>query len=265
MNKRLNTYPLYQPDGYRQLITFKSPPGMGEEELKGWIADHAERAKRLPGLKWYTLCFVFGPIDYADGTPGQPPPFDAYEEMYFDSLEDLRQAYQSNLMQSELKEMVKRGLFDTEDFRRGVWAEANIVKMKGLSSPPTQKDCARIFGGCKRAEGMSRKDLKDWYYGHAERVIDTDGRMIIPEIIGYIHNFTLEDSPFGPPFVDAYCNNWWATREDMFMTLAGEIWRGQLEHREEHIDAYDPALFIGALAIELPIDLPDEPAQAGAG
>ena len=147
-------------------------------------------------------------------------------------------------------------LFVDPDLFHGVWAEANIIKMKGLISPPKQRDCARIFGGCKRAGDMSKKDLKDWYYGHAERVLDDEGRMIIPEIIGYIHNFSLEDSPFGEPFVDAYCNNWWATKEDMFKTFNGDIWKRQLEHREDHIDVYNKSLFIGALAMEHIIDLP---------
>jgi hypothetical protein len=103
---------------------------------------------------------------------------------------------------------------------------------------------------------MSKKGLKDWYYEHAERVLDDQGRMIIPEIIGYIHNFVLEDSPFGTPFVDAYCNNWWATREDMFKTFNGDIWKGQLVHREDHIDVIDKSLFIGATAMEHIVDLP---------
>jgi hypothetical protein len=248
-------YRYYQPDGYRQLITLKCPKGMGRDELNEWFMKHAEKMKYISGLTWYTLCFTFNTIDYADGSPGQPLAFDAYEELYFKSLDDLKNAYSSDVMQTELGEMSGRGLTDPELFH-GVWAEANIITMKGLVSPPKQRGCARIFGGCKRAGDMSKKDLKDWYYAHAERVLDEEGRMIIPEIIGYIHNFSLEDSPFGEPFVDAYCNNWWETREDMFKTFDGDLWKGQLVHREDHIDAFDKSLFIGALAMEHIVDLP---------
>jgi hypothetical protein len=249
-------YKYYQPDGYRQLVALTCPEGMRKADLKDWFLKHSEKVKYIPKLKWYTVCFTFDTIDYADGSPGQPLAFDVYEELYFGSLENLKAAYQTDIMKSEFEDMKKQGLTAPGLFH-GVWAEANIITMKGLVSPPKRKDCARIFGGCKRSPGMSKKDLKDWYYGHAERVLDGEGRMIIPEIIGYIHNFSLEDSPFGKPFVDAYCNNWWATKEDMFRTFSGDLWKGQLEHREDHIDMNDKTLFIGALAMEHIVDLPE--------
>jgi hypothetical protein len=248
-------YAYYQPDGYRQLITASCPPDMTRQRLEELFLVHSEKLKYLPGLTWYTLCFTFNTIDYSDGSPGEPLQFDAYEELYFSSLEDLKTAYRSSIMQDELNNLAQNGLSE-QGILNGVWAEANIIKMKGLSSPPEQRGCARIFGGCKCTKEMSRKDLKDWYYGHAERVLDEEGRMIIPEIIGYIHNFTIDDSPFGKPFVDAYCNNWWATKEDMFKTFNGDIWKGQLVHREDHIDVHDKTLFIGALAMEHIVDIP---------
>lgn len=247
-------YEYYQEDGYRQLIAFKCPPYMSKETLKEWLLEHSQKAKYLPGLRWYTLCFTFDKIDYSDGSPGEPLQFDAFEEMYFHSLDALKKAYESNIMQSELAHMAEDKL-DYPGLFNGVWAEANVIKMKGLSSPPSQKNCARLFGGCKRAHGMTKRELKDWYYAHAERVLDEDGRMIIPEIIGYIHNFSVDDSPFGEPFVDAYCNNWWSSREDMFKSFNGDIWQAQLKDREGHIDIHDKSLFIGALGIEHIVDL----------
>jgi hypothetical protein len=230
---------------------------MTKDTLKKWLFGHSERVKYLPGLRWYTLCFTLGGIDYSDGSPGEPIQFDVFEEMYFESFDDLKRAYDSNIMQSELKIMAENKLDDPDIFH-GIWAEANIIVMKGLSSPPKINNCARIFGGCKRTGEMSKKDLKDWYYSHAERVLDEEGRMIIPEIIGYIHNFSLDDSPFGKPFVDAYCNNWWKSVEEMNKTFSGDIWQGQLEHREDHIDAYDKTCFIGATAIEHIVELRHE-------
>ncbi|KPJ89467.1 MAG: hypothetical protein AMS17_01745 [Spirochaetes bacterium DG_61] len=249
-------YGYYQPDGYRQLITIKCPDHMKRDDFNDWIVDHAQREKYVPGLRWYTVCFTFNTIDYSDGSPGLPVKFDVFEEMYFSSLKDLKGAYGSDVMHKELYFMAEKGLMEPDIFN-GLWAEANIIKMKGLTSPPKQKNCARIFGGCRRTKEMSKKDLKDWYHSHAERVIDEEGKMIIPEIIGYTHNFSLDDSPFGIPFIDAYCNNWWASIEDMFKTFSGDIWRGQLEHREDHIDAYDKSFFIGALATEHIVDLPN--------
>jgi hypothetical protein len=249
-------YKHYQPDGYRQLITLSCPSNIKREDFRVWFLEHSERVKYLPGLKWYTLCFTFDTIDYSDGSPGRPLQFDFYEELYFASLNDLKKAYGSDLMKQELKDMAGNGLV-SPDYMRGVWAEANIIKMNGLVSPPKQKNCARIFGGCKCTDRMTKRKLKDWYHAHADRVIDHEGSMIITEIIGYIHNFTIEDSPFGKPFVDAYCNNWWATKEDMLKTFKGDVWNGQLEHREEHIDIQDSSLFIGATAMEHIVDLPD--------
>jgi hypothetical protein len=244
-------YRYYQADGYRQLVTFRKPQNMSASSLKKWVLDHSERVKHISGLRWYTLCFTFDTIDYSDGSPGRPLEYDAFEELYFVSLDELKRSYDSTIMQEELWKMKESGI----GFR-GVWAEAFVIKMKGLSSPPEKNGCARLFGGCKRAEGMTKKDLKDWYYAHAERVLDSEGRMIIPEIIGYIHNFCLEDSPFGVPFVDAYCNNWWNTKEEMFQSFDGEVWKGQLKDREVHVDTHDPSLFIGSLGIEYVVDLP---------
>lgn len=247
-------YSLYQEDGFRQLITLKCPPHMSKKELKDWWFKHAEKAKNLKGLKWYTVCFTIGRIEYSNGSQGQQPPFDGYEEMWFPTLDILKEAFNSKIMKDGLSDMSNYKL-DGPEFFHGLWAEGNIVKMKGLTSPPKQKGCYRLFGGCKCRSGMSKKELKDWYHQHAERVIDEKGKMIIPEIIGYTHNFSIDGSPFGQPLVDAYGNNWWSSLDEMKKTLAGDIWKSQLEDREDHLDTYDKSLFIGAVAEEYIIDI----------
>lgn len=250
-------YELYQPGGYRQLITLKCPSNKTREELKDWwLNTHAEYIKNLSDLRWYTVCFAFEPIGYSNSSPGNPLQFDGYEELYFDSLDDLKKAYQSDIMKSSFGDMSNIGL-DNPKLFSGLWAEANIIKMEGLSSPPKQKGCYRIFGGCNRTPGMTKKDLKDWYYEHAAYQINEEGKMINAGIIGYIHNFSLDDSPFGLPFVDAYCNNWWGSLEDMRKTFESDIWKNHsLGDRERHIDIYDKSLFVGAVAEEHVINLP---------
>jgi hypothetical protein len=217
--------------------------------------EYTKITKKLQKLRLYTVCFTLESVDYSDGTPGNPLQFDGFEELCFNSLDDLKKAYQSEVMKESFADMSKRG-FDNPELFHGVWAEANVIKMKGLRSPPKQKGCYRIFGGCKRALGMSKKELKDWYYQHAACLINNERRMIILEIIGYIHSFSLNDSPFGPPFVDAYCSNWWASLEDMRKTFNSNIWKSHsLGDRESHIDASDKSLFVGAIAKEYIIDL----------
>lgn len=248
-------YKLYQRDGYRQLITLKCPPHMTKGKLKDWwLNKHAKRVRNLQGLRWYTVCFTFESVDYGDGSPVQPSPFDGYEELYFDSLDNLKKAYQSDIMKSSFDNMAERGLYNPK-LLNGLWAEANVIMMKDLSSPPKQKGCYRIFGGCKLGPKMTKKDLKDFFYDHADRIIDKQGIIIIPEIIGYIHNFSLDDSPFGKPFVDAYCNNWWNSLAEMKKTFKGDVWKSQVQDREKHIDNYDKSLFVGALAEEYIIDI----------
>lgn len=247
-------YPLYKSDGYRQLITLKCSGQMTKDDLRGWWFKRSEKVKKLLNLKWYTLCFTFDTVNYSDGSPGCDLKFDGYEEIYFNSYDDLVCAYDSKIMQDGFDE-IKNFESNNQIICNAVWAEAFAVKMKGITSPPKQKGCYRIFGGCIKKDDMSYEDLKKWYHGHAAKVIDKNGKMIIPEIIGYIHNFTLNNSPLGKPFVNAYCNNWWASFEDMKKTFSGNIWQGQLIHREEHIDDEDKSLFIGALAQEYIIDL----------
>ena len=143
-------YELYEYDGYRQLLTFKCPDSMKIQKLQEWSKAHASRVRFLPQLRWYTICYTFDKIDNSDGSPGEPLRFDVFEEMYFNSIEDLKYAYDSDIMQQELSAMHVENLDDPALFN-GVWAEANIIKMKGLRSPSRQDGCARLFGGCKRA------------------------------------------------------------------------------------------------------------------
>jgi hypothetical protein len=41
----------------------------------------------------------------------------------------------------------------------------------------------------------------------------------------------------------------------MKKTFASDVWKSQLEDREDHLDAFDKSLFVGALAEEHIIDI----------
>ncbi len=235
-------YDLYREADYRQIMTVRRPPSLGAEDLKDWFLSHAERMRKLPGLKWYTILFT------VEGSPFGSPPFDAYEDLWFSSREDLEKAYRSRIMEKERVEMHARKLDEPSRFQ-AAWMRENIVAMRGYDSIPA-RDSVRMVGICKRPPSMTPKALKDWYYQHAARVIDSEGRMIIPGIRWYTHCFILADSPFTPVPFEGCAENWWDTLEEMRRDFDGEIMKSQLQDREENIDIVDPSFFHGAWAPE---------------
>lgn len=235
-------YELYKEADYRQIMTVQCPPSFTKFNLEEWFFLHAGRMKNLPGLKWYAVLFTI------EGSPFGPPPFDAYEELWFGSLEELKKAYKSQIMQHELEELKARKLDEPTRFQ-ATWMRENIVTMKGYDSIPARSS-VRLVGICKRPPNMSRKALKDWFYQHAARVINQDGYMIIPGIRWYTHSFVIDDSPFKPISFEGCAENWWDTLEEMIRDFGGEIMKSQLKDREENIDIVDPSYFQGAWATE---------------
>ena len=183
-------YPLYREADYRQIMTVKCPPTCKRADLQDWFLQHARRMRKLPGLKWYTVLFT------VEGSPFGEPPFDAYEDLWFGSLADLRASYDSAIMRRELEDLRARKLDDPTRFQ-AAWMRENIVTMKGYDSIPA-KDSVRLVGICRQPPTMSRSALIDWFYQHAARVIDRDGKMVIPGIRWYTHSFLLE-SPLSVP------------------------------------------------------------------
>lgn len=225
-------YDLYIKNGYKQLITLKCPLVMGKENLKKWWFEHAQRVKKLPGLKLYTVIFT------EEETFGPPKPFDGFEEMWFESIGDLRNAYYSKIWQKEIAQMDKDYLYHPQYFQ-GIWEEGYIVKMTGLTAGiPKSKGLIRLFGGLKRKQNMSLKQIKDWYYLHATMALDKDGKMTIPGIIGYTHSFSII-SPYGPSFVDAICGNWWLNLEEIKRDFKYSNMLSQVEHGKESWDYND--------------------------
>lgn len=240
-------YDLYKKAGYRQIMTIKCPESLKIDELRKWWFARAERMKNLPALKWYTICFSL------DCSPFGRPAFDGYEELWFDNLGGLKEAYDSDIMKQELKDISNHELDNPDLFQAG-WLEENIVMMKGYDHIPDKRGMVRLTGICKLPPTMTKKALKDWFYQHAERVIDKNGFMIIPGIRWYTHCFAI-NSPFGTPKIDGCAENWWESLEEIKRDFDGEVMKSQLEDREENIDIVDPSYFQGIWADEFIIDL----------
>jgi len=241
-------YDLYKKAGYRQIMTLKAKEGMNRQELMDWWFDRAENIKKLPGLKWYTVNFTL------DCSPFGQPAFDGFEELWFSGLEDLKNAYDDSIMDEGFKKMKEIGLYK-KGLMQATWLEENIVELIGYDSIPDDKGMVRLTGICKQPPNMSRKDLMDWFYQHAARVIDEDGKMIIPGIKWYTHCFSIE-SPFGESDIDGCAENWWGSLEEIKRDFEGEVMQSQLEDREEAIDVVDPSYFQGVWSDEYVIELP---------
>jgi hypothetical protein len=242
-------YALYKKGGYRQIITIKCPEPLSIEELKKWWLERADKMRLLSGLKWYTVNFTL------DCSPFGKPAFDGFEEMWFATLKELKNAYDHELMQQGFSDIRNRG-FDRGDLFQAAWLEENIVKIKGYEKIPDRKGMVRLTGICRQPPGMSGKGLVDWFYQHAARVIDGEGRMIIPGIRWYTHCFSV-DSPFGVSAIDGCAENWWDSLEEIKRDFDGEVMKSQLEDREEAIDSVDPAYFQGAWSVEYVIKIPE--------
>jgi hypothetical protein len=214
-----------------------------------WWFDHAEKMKRLPGLRWYTILFSLQP------SPFGSPAFDGFEELWFESLDALKGAYATRTMQREL-ENIRKHEFDDPSRFQGAWLEENVVTIKGSERIPDKKGMVRLTGICKLPPTMKKKDLKGWFYQHAARVIDADGRMVIPGIRWYTHSFALDNSPFGVSPFYGCAENWWDSLEEMKRDFDGEIMKSQLSDREDNIDIVDPSYFQGIWANEYIIDIP---------
>jgi len=241
-------YDLYKKAGYRQIITLKAPGSMSKKELMNWWFDRAEKIKHIPKINWYTVNFTL------DCSPFGPPAFDGYEELWFSTLEDLNSAYNNIIMQNGFEEMKEEGLYDKK-LMQAAWMRENIVELKGYDKIPDREGMVRLTGICKQPPDMTKKDLMDWFYQHAARVIDEKGRMIIPGIRWYTHCFSIK-SPFGESNIDGCAENWWDSLEEIKKDFDGEVMKSQLDDREGAIDAVDPSYFQGIWSDENVIKLP---------
>lgn len=240
-------YKLYKKAKYRQIMTLKCPENLDKESFKQWWFERTDKIKNAPGIKWYTLNFTL------DCSPFGKPAFDGFEEIWFDSVNDLIMAYEHEIMKEGFKDIKKQGLGSPETMQ-AAWLEENIVTLKGYSEIPSKNKMVRLTGICTQPPNMSRKDLIDWFYQHAARVIDKDGRMIIPGIKWYTHCFAIY-SPFEKSNIDGCAENWWYSLEEIKKDFEGDVMQSQLEDREQNIDVIDPAYFQGVWSDEFVIKI----------
>ena len=150
--------------------------------------------------------------------------------------------------------MEKKHLYRPEYFQ-GTWLEGNVVKMKGYEKIPTHKGCYRLFGSVKRPSTMTRKDLKDWFYNLAMRVIDSNGVMQVPGIIWWTHDYNLINSPYGPSFADCVASDWYYSFDEIKKEAENELMKAQFAYGLETIDFNDPKVFQSGWAEQFVIDL----------
>jgi hypothetical protein len=240
-------YELYKKADFRQIITIKCPDALSMADLKKWWFERAEKMKKLPFLKWYTVNFTLGCSPFGE------PSFDGFEELWFSKVNELKMAFETDIMQKGFDNIKNMG-FDRDKYMQAAWLEENIVRLKGYESIPDREGMVRLTGICTQPPTMTRKGLTDWFYQHAARVIDENGKMIIPGIRWYTHCFAI-DSPLGKSKIEGCAENWWDSLKEIQDDFNGEVMQSQLKDREEAIDVVDPSFFQGVWSDEYVISL----------
>lgn len=106
---------------YCQMGTLRCSSGMSIAELKKWwLEEHAETGKHLAGLKWYTVLFP------ARDAPWGIPPFDGYASVWYDSVDELKTAAGSEIMQGQMED-VRRHNMDNPELSKVVLADEYII------------------------------------------------------------------------------------------------------------------------------------------
>jgi uncharacterized protein (TIGR02118 family) len=73
---------------YKMIFGAKRRPGMSREEFgRYWLTVHAEKAKKVPGIKRYVISLA---PDLSGG--GRELPFDGFAEVWFESMDAMRRS-----------------------------------------------------------------------------------------------------------------------------------------------------------------------------
>ena len=109
---------------YKMIFGAKRKPGMPMEEFRAyWLGPHAEKARKVPGIKRYVINLL------ADlGGSGREMPYDGFAEIWFNSPEDMRLSARSPEIKVVLADEVN--LFDLST-RWSVIVEENIMIDEG--------------------------------------------------------------------------------------------------------------------------------------
>lgn len=80
----------------------KAAPGMSREEFRRrWVDGHAPIARRFPNLKGYRINVA---IDEYQAMEGELP-YDGTAELWWDSLEDMREAFDSPVAEAAVADV----------------------------------------------------------------------------------------------------------------------------------------------------------------
>lgn len=91
---------------YKMIFGAKRRPGMSREEFgRYWLTVHAEKAKRVPGIKRYVINLA---PDLSGS--GRALPYDGFAEVWFESEEAMRLSGRSPELQVVLDD--EKNLFD---------------------------------------------------------------------------------------------------------------------------------------------------------
>ncbi len=215
---------MYKQGMYKQMGSIKSPNHMSKKDLIDWWLNHHSLTGRLiPNLQFYTVNFTL------DDTPFGPPPFDGYADNSFITLEQLKEGGTSKEMDFQIDD-VKKYKLDNPELCQIVWAEEYIIEVPGgFENIPEKKGMYKQMGSIKCPPSMDKKQLKDWWLNkHAK-----NGRNL-PGLKWYTVNFTLDDTPFGPPPFDGYAEIWFDEFETLKEAYNSDIMLQQMEDVKEH-------------------------------
>lgn len=238
---------MYKKGIYRQMGLLKKPSHMTRKDFEDWLLNiHAEKGKFLPNLKRYSYCLTLDSIPSLN-----PPYYDAFAEAWFDSLDSLKEANDSDVMKGQIEDVEKHYKGEESKLVKVIWAKEYIIDLPGDGKEaPNNKEMYCQMGHLKCPSHMTQEDLKDWWLNtHAET-----GKFL-EDLRWYTVLFTLKDSPFGTPSFDGYAEVWFDNFEALKDSFKSDIMKTQFEDVKKHgLD--DPALHKIVIAKQFLIELP---------
>jgi uncharacterized protein (TIGR02118 family) len=105
---------------FKMIFGAKRKPGMSREDFSAyWLGPHADKARKVPGIKRYVINLA---PDLSGS--GREMPYDGFAEAWFESLEDMRMSNRS----AELKLVLadEPNLFDLST-RFSVIVQENVI------------------------------------------------------------------------------------------------------------------------------------------
>ena len=114
---------------YKMIFGAKRKPGMSREDFgRYWTTVHAEKAKKVPGIKRYVINLA---PDLSGS--GREMAYDGFAEAWFENEEDMRMSNRSPELRTVLED--EQNLFDLPT-RFSVIVQENLMIDEGVPLPP---------------------------------------------------------------------------------------------------------------------------------